>query len=266
MLRPKIKQPLERALSRLGLYNRLKWSRLHELFIRFNNPAYLRRQQDLLDWHRPFLRNDDLVFDLGASRGDRSAVYLALGCRVIAAEPDPWCQVELQNRFRHSKAFQLSKCAVSDQPGLATFFRFEPGSGYNTLSEKRVADLLESGEQKRPEPYDVEVTTLARLIDQYGTPDYIKIDTEGLEREIIAGLVMAPPLISFEANLDGFRERSGDCVQLLSKLDNRYRFNCNEGDSEPLVHPEWLDEATFSSYIQQVDRRYLEVFASLRPT
>ena len=263
MLAPVVKQQLERLLIRLRLYAKLKWSPLHQLFIRFNNPDFLRRHRDLVDWHRPYLQPDALVFDIGANRGDRSAAYLALGCKVIAAEPDPKSQAELQNRFRRSTKFRLTKHAVSDKPGVATFFSFEPGSGYNTLSEKRVEELMDKGQEKTPEAYDVHVTTLGQMIAEYGTPQYVKIDAEGLEREIIAGLNMAPSLISFEANLNRFREPTLDCVEMLSKLDQTYRFNCNQEDAGPLLHPHWLDPATFSSYLREADLPYLEVFASL---
>jgi len=46
----------------------------------------------------------------------------------------------------------------------------------------------------------VPAVTLDALIQRYGTPDYIKIDVEGHEEQVLAGLSILPPLLSFEFN------------------------------------------------------------------
>ena len=42
------------------------------------------------------------------------------------------------------------------------------------------------------------VTTLDRLIAQHGVPSFIKIDVEGFEDQVLAGLTHPVPALSFE--------------------------------------------------------------------
>ena len=45
---------------------------------------------------------------------------------------------------------------------------------------------------------DVAVTTLDALIARFGVPAFIKIDVEGAEPDVLAGLSHAVPVLSFE--------------------------------------------------------------------
>ena len=49
-------------------------------------PLRQRRMQRL---YRQFVRPGDLVFDIGAHVGNRARALAAIGCRVVALEPQP---------------------------------------------------------------------------------------------------------------------------------------------------------------------------------
>jgi hypothetical protein len=64
---------------------------------------------------------------------------------------------------------------------------------------------------------DVNVVTLDSLIKEYGTPDYIKVDVEGFDLEVLTGLSSQISLISFEFNTqEGLIEISAECIARTS--------------------------------------------------
>src|SRR5829696_2692577 len=97
--------------------------------------AYLRRHQRLFE---TFVKPDDLVFDVGANKGEFSLVLGRIGARVVAVEPNPALADDLRLRFRKARVVEA---AVSGEPGRATLY-LGADSNYSTISDrwKRVAE------------------------------------------------------------------------------------------------------------------------------
>jgi hypothetical protein len=72
------------AVGRVGLYRAAR-NGYERLFAR----ARYDQRQNERDFYRRFIRPGDLVFDVGANVGKRSAVFLDLGATVVAIEPNP---------------------------------------------------------------------------------------------------------------------------------------------------------------------------------
>ena len=127
------------------------------------------------------------------------AFYLE-GWRGITVEPNPWlAELSAAVRPRDRRIQSL----VGAKPGEATYYLVEHFHGLSTT----VADHAQAAQQetgKSAKAMQVPVKTLASLCEQYAPAmiEFLKIDVEGAEREVLAGNDWArfrPKVIVIEA-------------------------------------------------------------------
>jgi FkbM family methyltransferase len=208
-----------------------------------------------------------LVFDIGASCGTKTAIFLKLGTKVVAIEPDRVCLKVLKARFKNNKNVFIVDKAVSDEEGSGKFYITGGGSGFNTLSSKwtgvlRNAEINRFGYKMRFDSVcDIQTVGLSDLFQKFGIPYYIKIDAEGYERNILKGLSQAIPLLSFEANLPEFKEETIDCLRYLYNITPQCRFNYSIFDKLELNDFISFDE--FFNFFHQTKLRYMEIYCKM---
>ena len=185
-----------------------------------------------------------LCFDVGANFGDRTAVFLALGARlVVAVEPQPRCLDVLQQRFGRSSRVALAPVALGAPGTEAAELAIADWSTIATMSSRWRSRVVESGRfggDRWTDRIVVQVETLDALIAEYGVPDFCKIDVEGYEEEVLAGLSRPVPALSVEFTPE-FEEASRACIDRLSDLGFD-RFNVSYGETMRFAG-DWTDAA-----------------------
>ena len=267
---PLWKATCQSLLKQAGLYERIKGSWLYAAYWRIADPRLVEQSKQELAFFRKTLvgfRKNDLIFDIGANRGVKAGIFLKLGARVIAVDPDVSNQKTLAERFL---AYRLRKKpvvvvgkAVSDRNGHETFWVSEPGFEMNTLNAKW-AETLEKDPARFGRTFEfrekrqVETITLEQLISTYGLPFYIKIDVEGYEPNVLKGLQTAVPYVSFEVNLPDFKSEGEQCIVRLREIAANGVFNCAIGDR--LMFSDWMSHDAFAKAFAEIREPSVEVF------
>lgn len=222
-------------LKRLGIFNQLKLFKDKY----FENPHHKIYRERLLEFYSQLINKNDFCFDIGASYGNRTETFLKLGAKVLAVEPQKNEFNYLKKKFGN-KIILINKAVGSGCETKKMFLNEH--SALSSLSEEWISKVKDTNRfinVRWDKIIDVEVVTLENLIENYGVPDFCKIDVEGYELEVLKGLSKPIKLISFEFTIPEFTDRAIDCINHLSKLGNII-CNYSKGESLELGLNDWL--------------------------
>lgn len=254
---------LQSLLFKAGIYRPI-----YSVFERVCAPHRARERAAMLELYRSVVRPGDLVFDIGAHVGSRSDVFVKLGARVVAVEPNPECAWRIRARYPR---VLVEEVAVGDQVGEAELFVCPKYTTTSSLSRAWLSQLSSQVAMFRHTSWDhvlkVPVTTLDRLIARHGLPNYIKIDVEGYDLNVLMGLSRAVSYVSFEFQPMAV-DMGVECLDRLASLGYTL-FNYTHLEQLTFRYAQWVsrDELLQSLRSDRGDHHesYGDVFAALSP-
>lgn len=193
--------------------------------------------EERLSFYGMLLHKGDLCFDVGANIGNRTEIFLKLGARVVAIEPQPACYKTLEIKF--GKRISLIKEALGEIQGEAKLF-ISNTHEISSLSKSWIDAVSASRFRDRNwnKEINIKVNTLDNLISTYGVPAFCKIDVEGYEEQVLSGLSQRIPIISFEYTIPERVESIVNCLGRLSRL-GEYECNFTIGETMSFVNEKW---------------------------
>lgn len=210
-----------------------------------------------------FMREGDLVFDVGANVGHRTRTFRSLGARVLAIEPQRPCVAELHEQFDDDPGVVVLPVAVAARAGTRTLWSGDDPR-LASISDQWLEAVTRSrrfGSHAWSASEIVQTVTLDEVIERWGPPAFIKLDVEGSEPEALAGLSCAPSALSFEVHGE-FLAGTRGCIERLEALGaRRFAFSF----AESCVLGPWGSAEALWTELDQLDGRYWgDVYATWR--
>lgn len=237
MLKNAVVWILERLRMRGMANNVIYW-----VSVKWDTTPWCRAQhmKAMQSFYSQFIGEGDLCFDVGANVGERTEVFRRLGGTVIAIEPQDVCVQHLVERYGSDEKVRIVAKALGEREGEAEMM-LSNGSNISSMSKKWIDSVKARGMFSKynwDTKVTVPVTTLDKLIEEYGKPAFCKIDVEGFEFEVLKGLSQSIKAISIEF-APYFPDEPIKAIKRLSGL-GMTRFNYSVGESMRLELHEWV--------------------------
>jgi FkbM family methyltransferase len=234
----------ETIAYRAGIYRPAR-----NAYDRLFRPDRSEARRRFLDFFRQFIPRGALVFDIGANQGWYTNSFLELGARVVAVEPIPEFAEGIARR--HGSRVAVETVALGESEGR-TDLRVGRLHVHSSLAPRWIEIVKEAGGERWGEAaISVDVTTLDQLIARHGIPHFTKIDVEGYEPEVLAGLSQALPNLSFEAQSRA-PALASECIERLAEL-GQYEFNLSPGVELRLALDSWVSGKRIGEELERLD-------------
>ena len=167
-----------------------------------------------------FKRN--LIYDLGAHKGEDSLYYLRRGFHVVAVEANPQLAEKLKHDLQKwvcdKKLIVVNAAICASDEATVTFYNNLDASVWGTIDPEFAKRNHKLG--TKSVEMTVDATNLIELFTKFGVPYYLKIDIEGMDTTALAqleGSSIRPKFVSIESEKVDMKQLKNE-LQLLTKL------------------------------------------------
>lgn len=211
---------------------------------------------------------NNLIFDLGFFNGEDSFYYISKGFNVFAIEANPMLYEKNKNKFKNElqlKTLTLYNKAISTSSLKTIKFYINNKKPEVSSIEKWIAE--QEGKYEVQE-IEIETTNLSEMISEFGVPYYMKVDVEGMDKEVSRQLTEIkkdiPRYVSFELNkLDyydiftnlkicGYKQ-----FQIINQIHNKP--NCSGDFGKDLSKNKWMNfDETLNRYMKYRELKIID--------
>jgi FkbM family methyltransferase len=195
-------------------------------------------------FYAQFLEAGDLCFDIGAHLGQSIEAFRESGARVVALEPNAMCLPALFYAFSRDPNVIVVNKAVGASPGTAHLHFHETDPTAMCRADGFEATDAVNWHEGNGSVVKVEVITLQHLIAQYGVPRFLKVDVEGFEEEVFAGLDRPVPVVCFRMYGPEF-DVARRILARIERLGEIEGVNVSSKDHSRWLLDRWVSAAEF---------------------
>lgn len=226
---------------------------------------YLKKQ---VQFYSQFIKKGDLCFDVGANIGDKTEVFVELGAKVVAVEPQESCWRVIKRRFNNNPDIFIEPVVLAETEGERTLY-VDKSPTVSSMSQDWIKAVKQSGRfsDSHKWSYNIQVksSTLDNLIEKYGVPVFCKIDVEGAELQVLKGLSRPIKHVCLEFISERL-ESTLACAEHLDSLGN-IMFNYYFGESFNFELDKWVGADILKEIFFSMDKKlenYGDMYCSFK--
>ena len=194
----------------------------------------------------------DLLSSVAASISDGAAIEWEQVAQQLAGDDDAVLG-ELQlleriARFHKAPSPDHPSDVSTDGESTVTVYRCFAVSTASDAFIRAARDAPGWRDEQWVDRIAVPMTTLDTLIARHGTPAFVKIDVEGLEADVLAGLTRPVAALSFEFTTIQ-REVALACLARCAAL-GYVRFNAALGEQQQFAFEDWRSREEIAAWLR----------------
>jgi len=169
-------------------------------------------------------------FDVGANHPyhlSNTALFYDLGMNGVVIEPNFILCKELLKYRKRDKVLNIGVSSSNVQNQMLNFYRFNVDT-ISTFSEEEATRLSKMNHYKIIDVKQIEVLCLNELFEKYFLPDFISIDVEGSDFDIIRSIdfnVFRPKVMCVETSIHGGEKMGSKDFEIIDYLVKKNYIN-----------------------------------------